>query len=68
MNGFELVSKLRAGGEKTPVIMVSGRGFEMYESMFQSLEISHCFQKPYEVDDLISMIKKITGQGNYRAN
>ena len=29
MNGFELVSKMRLHGKKTPVIMVSGRGFEM---------------------------------------
>ena len=60
MNGFELVSKMRLHGKKTPVIMVSGRCFEMYKGMFQSLEISHCFQKPYEVDALISMIKAIT--------
>jgi len=64
MNGFELVSKLRTRGKKTPVIMVSGRSLEMYKGMLQPLEISHCIQKPYEIEVLISMIKSITGQDN----
>ena len=60
MNGFELVSKLRAKGKKTPVIMVSGRGCEGYKSMREPLGINHCFHKPYDMDALISMINTIT--------
>ena len=44
MNGFELVSKVRAQGKNTPVIMVSGRGCEKYKSMCQPLAINHCFK------------------------
>ncbi len=61
MNGFELVSKVRAKGKKTPVIMVSGRGCEGHKSMRKPLGISHCFHKPYDINALISMIKTITG-------
>lgn len=59
MNGFELVSIMRSNGKKLPVIMVSGGGFELYQSMIHPLAISHCFQKPYELDDLMSMINNI---------
>lgn len=60
MNGFELVSKFRVRGKKTPVIMVSGKGFHSYQSMIQVLEVNHCLQKPYEIVNLISMIQSIT--------
>ena len=60
MNGFELVSKVRARGKKTHVIMVSGRGCEGYKNMRKPLGINHCFHKPYDIDALISMIKTIT--------
>ena len=63
MNGFELVSMMRGQEKKTPVIMVSGRGFESYKSMLQPLEISHCLQKPYEIDALISMINSFALAG-----
>lgn len=55
LSGGEVYSRLRAAGDDTPVILMTAA--RNVHALAQSLGIPHFLAKPFDLDDLIMMIK-----------
>ena len=62
MDGFQFVEHIRTAVSKTvPIIMISSRSIEKYESHARMLGVNKSIGKPYQEPDLLSAIEELTG-------
>ena len=62
MDGFQFVEHIRTAVSKTvPIIMISSRSSEKYESHARMLGVNKSIGKPYQEPDLLSAIEELTG-------
>ncbi|MBM4103423.1 MAG: response regulator [Planctomycetes bacterium] len=64
LTGLELIEKLRATPETAsiPVIMLTGRGFDISDEQKQKLGISTCLSKPFSPREVLSTVEDVLRQ------
>jgi two-component system alkaline phosphatase synthesis response regulator PhoP len=64
LTGLELIEKLRATPETTsiPVIMLTGRGFDISDQQKQKLGISACLGKPFSPREVLQTVEDVLRQ------
>ncbi len=62
-NGFEVLRKLREGGDLTPVIMLSARGAETEKVMGLELGAEDYITKPFGLAELLARVRVVLRRG-----
>jgi len=64
MDGYELYSQIRNFGDTIPIVMMTGFGYDPNHVLVKAKKdgLHDIIFKPFEVDDLIHMIKKAIGK------
>jgi CheY-like chemotaxis protein len=65
MDGFQLLSHLREIHPYTPVIVMSASINPETERRLCALGVSHCIEKPLDVEDLVHRISMEEGNLNH---
>lgn len=60
-NGFEVIARLRAGGNQIPIILMSGSFTPETLPKFSKAHGVTCIAKPFGIDALEEAIKRSTG-------
>ncbi len=58
MDGFEFLSRMRKTYPDIPVIVISAFINSEAERKLSSLGVSHYFEKPFDLEDLVNWIQK----------
>jgi DNA-binding response OmpR family regulator len=62
MSGLDVVAALRRVDQATPVILISGLGDAAARDRARRLGVSAFFDKPFELDELRTMVRRLVEQ------
>jgi two-component system, OmpR family, response regulator MprA len=63
MSGVEVLQKLREGGSKIPILMISAHLDAKEPERLKAIGANGCVPKPFEWDDLIGRIEELARGG-----
>lgn len=58
--GMELFQRIRATGSRVPFILASGQSLEAFQTPFAADARAHLLNKPFAIDDLLTLIRGLT--------
>ena len=57
MNGDEMISIIRKNNIDTPILVISGGGYDRGCELVKESLVSACLPKPFNTNDLLNMVK-----------
>ena len=68
MEGLEVLRHARKGDSKTGVIVMSADVSEELREQVRLLGASHCYEKPYDIDEMLGSVREITDEVSQRVS